>query len=413
MTSPLSAPEVGAPTPSSGGNRDGAQRIVVARSFDEVEALRDRWAELQSDAVMADIDYFQAIVRTDPNVERPHVVLLEIDGRPAALALGRLERVELGARLGYWRFYRPKVRSITVVPGGVLGAPDEAVSAALVDALRLSLAGGEADVAIVRHLPVDSAMFHAATTMPSFLARQHVVTSQPHYFLELPETFDEYLASRTKSTRYRLTRYRRKLERELGDRVDVRVFASPADVDEYFEQVDAIAGTTYQAGLGVGFVDNERNRALTMLAMSNGWFAGYVLSVDGAPGAFLNGVLYRGRLRVGHTGYDPAFRDLRLGSVLFLQLVEDLCARPDASLIDFDYGKAEYKALMANVAREEADAIVYGPTFRAARINVVRSALTHCTAAIERVGRWAGLGERAKRAVRRRASTTTESSSAG
>ena len=105
--------------------------LRTARSWPELEALEPAWEALQGTQATTDPDLFRAVLDADERVERPHAVLLERDGAPRALALARLERLELTARIGYRAVYRPKLRALTVVYGGVLGDVDEADAALL------------------------------------------------------------------------------------------------------------------------------------------------------------------------------------------------------------------------------------------------------------------------------------------
>ena len=57
----------------------------VARSFEEVEELRPAWELLHNGRVTSDLDFMLTYCRHTAGVIRPHVVLVEEDGKPVAL----------------------------------------------------------------------------------------------------------------------------------------------------------------------------------------------------------------------------------------------------------------------------------------------------------------------------------------
>ena len=96
-------------------------RVTVARTVEAVEELRETWEALSQERLTADFDYHLTVLRYAPGVIRPHVAVLERDGSPPALAVGRVEEVELTARVGYKTVFSPRVRSLTIAQGGLLG----------------------------------------------------------------------------------------------------------------------------------------------------------------------------------------------------------------------------------------------------------------------------------------------------
>ena len=106
--------------------QEDGRRIRVLRDPAELASVREAWLRMQQDQIAADPDFFAAAQLADPKIVRPHVVVLERDGEPEAMLIGRVERLELGVRAGYRKLYAPRVHSLTVVYGGVLGAVDGA-----------------------------------------------------------------------------------------------------------------------------------------------------------------------------------------------------------------------------------------------------------------------------------------------
>jgi CelD/BcsL family acetyltransferase involved in cellulose biosynthesis len=393
------------PVPSDGletavpGN---VRRIRVLRDAADCASVREAWLGLLEDQIAAHPDFFEAALRADDKIVRPHVFVLERGDELEAMLVARIERLEFAVRAGYRTLYAPRVTSITVLQGGILGAVDGPVFRLLLGAVRDSLAAGEGDVAIFRYLPLGSELHRIASTAPPFLCRQHIADAEVHWELELPGSVDEILAGLSPSARQSVKRYSRKLEKEYGDRISTRVFTEPDELDEFFRDVEPVSAKTYQRALGVSFGDTPAYRERTRVNMEHGWFRGYVLYLDGRPVAFHHGELYGGRFRHGRPGYDPELAHLRIGTFLLLRLFDDLCRHPDARVVDYGVGDADYKRRFGTRSRREGNVVVYAPTARAVTVNVVRSSLVAGVGLAKRGLKRSTLYGRVKRGWRRR-----------
>jgi CelD/BcsL family acetyltransferase involved in cellulose biosynthesis len=136
--------------------------------------------------------------------------------------------------------------------------------------------------------------------------------------------------------------------------------------------------------------------------MEQGWFRAYVLYLDGRPAAFQYGELYAGRFRLGRPGYDPGLAHLRIGQYVLLRLLDDLCRDDDARILDYGPGDAEYKRRFGSHSRREGSVVIYAPTFRAARINVLRTVLSGSVSLAKRAIGRGELFNRIKKGWRRR-----------
>ena len=363
-------------------------RVTVARTVEAVEELRETWEALSPERLTADFDYHLTVLRHAPGVIRPHVAVLERDGRPAALAVGRVEDVELTARLGYKAVFSPRVRALTIAQGGLLGA-DNGNAEPLFTALSDSLAEDRLHVLRLRLLPRGGAVHELARTRPGVLVRQHLGTPVERWRARIPATFDEYLSARSSKTRSNVKRYGRRLEERFGDGISFRVFRTPDELEELMRDTEAVHVKTYQHGMGAGLKGTELEKRLRELAAERGWFHGFVLYLDGSPSAFWHGTAYRGVFYTGPTGYDPAHRDLRLGTYVLGKMVEKLCGEVD--WMDFGSGDAEYKRHFSDESRLEEDVAVFSPRPRPVAINLaqttVRGASLASRAILSRSGR--------------------------
>jgi hypothetical protein len=374
-------------------------RVTVARRLEEVEGLRDTWEALHPERLTADFDYHLTVLRHAPGVVRPHVAVLERDGSPTALAVGRVEDVDLTARLGYKTVLRPRVRALTISQGGLLGVDDQTAEP-LFGALSGALAVDGLHVLRLRLLNVGGPVHELARSRPGLLTRQHLGVQVERWRARIPATFDDYLGARSSKTRSNVKRYARRLEEQFGDGVSFRVFRTPDELDELMRDTEAVHVKTYQRGMGAGLKGTELERRLRELAAARGWFRGFVLYLDDVPAAFWHGTAYRGVFYTGPTGYDPAHRDLRLGTYVLGKMVEKLCGEVD--WMDFGSGDAEYKRHFSDEHRLEEDVLVFAPRPRPVAINLAQTTVRGASRASKSVLAKSGRLRSARRAWRGR-----------
>jgi hypothetical protein len=368
----------------------------------EIEAIRDGWLALGPTDVHADPDFFLAETLAEIAVTTPYVAVVEHHEAITGLVAARVGRVDLPARVGYARFRRSRPQGILTVSGGVLGSIDHDAAALVVDDLLRRLESGRAQVVLLRHLAVGSALHQAATTLPRYLQRQHASHCHLHWELDLPHSLEAFLASRSRSTRRSLTRCRNRLRRDFGDGLAIRVFDDPEELDRMLADMDAIAARSWQGPLGVAFRDTPQNRRRARFGLEHGWYRAYVLYIDGRPVAFEQGYAYRGRFIIGRPGYDPAFASHEPGTFLLLSVIEDLCADPAVSVLDYGVGDADYKSRFANRSTEAEDVLLFAPSASGGLLNLMHAVTLRTAAGTERLLRRTGLYEPLKRRWRKR-----------
>jgi hypothetical protein len=385
--------------------RNETLAIRFSRGFDEVAALRSEWESLPSDAITADFDFFHTVLASEPSMLEPAVLTISRGGQPEAMVIARLERVPLSFKLGYLRIYEPEVRTLTVVHRGFRGELDAEKSTLVVRELTRVLDEGEFEAVIFRRLDTQHPLHHAATRQPPLFVRQLYTSVGTCWERSLPESLPAFLKSLSKSTRSSVRNYSNRLEREFGDRLEVRRYTDPSDLDTYLVNADSIAAKTYQRGLGVGVRNDSAERMRTQLAMERGWFRAHVLYIDGSPVAFSAGNAYRGRFYYGIPGYDPAYGNYRVGTYVFLKMVEDLCADDTVDVLDFGPGEAEHKRHFCDRSWYEAEVYLFAPDARPRFINLARAAILRTNDGLASVARTAGVVDKVKRSWRDRART--------
>ena len=363
--------------------------VEVTKDEGGVRALREYWRDLPTDP-NGDIDFYLTVVRHNPAVQRPYVIIIRKDGALRALLAGRIETQPLQVHLGYKTLSSPPVRFLTLVHGGSLGEDSEESAQLLVKAVMSGLHNREAEVAWFHGLNPNSALYKALQESGGILSRDRYPVQFQRWRLRIPESYSELYRQRSSNTKHNAKRYSKRLLDNFNGQLDVRSFRYPADVDALVSQIEFVASKTYHRGLGVGFVENDQTRQLMKLAADRGWLRAYILHIAGSPCAFWNGFLYRRTFFTWTTGYDPAFSDFRPGLFLLQRMLESICEERTADELDFGFGDAQYKRDWSDYQLFQISQMVFGPGPRPVLINLARAPLIAATNAsrtlLEQVG---------------------------
>ena len=348
-----------------------ALSLRVLRTLPELESLRGVWTSWKGHRD-SDIDFFAEFVRCRPEVIRPHVVVLYRYGTPEAMLIGRLERTQLTFRIGYLRLPGISARILIFSQGGARGNVSDASSAELVNSVRASLRGGEADLAFLHQVDAASPLFKNALTAVGFASRDHVTAPEPRYLMKLPRTVEELYQGFSKRVRKEFRAKKASLFRNFEGRIKTERIQTSAELDRIIPHLEAIAEKTYQRGLGVGFADTPQIRRRLHLFAEKGWLRAYILYLDDKPCAFEIGTVHDGMFAGEFTGYDPLFRDYSIGSFIMITMIEDLC-RQGVKEAEFGAGQAEYKRNFSNCQTMEASIHIFAPTIKGVTLNTLRT----------------------------------------
>ena len=188
-------------------------RLRVVRAAEDLESIRAAWESMQRHP-NADYEFYRLINGSRENVLRPHVILLEEAERPRAMMIGRIEQSTLECGIGYLKLWRPRVRMLTIIYGGIVGDLAPAAAERLAGALLDTLACGEADVARIGGLDPEGELCRLLRRAPGALCRDHLAAPTPHWEITLPGSYEEYLARFKPKVRSEMRRSERKFEHE-------------------------------------------------------------------------------------------------------------------------------------------------------------------------------------------------------
>lgn len=349
--------------------------ISVARSAAEVEALREVWVSWPSHRD-SDIDFYLMIVQSYPEVLRPHVMTLYRDGKPEAILVGRLEEKQLNFNIGYLRAFRPRARCFTFVYGGIHGNASPENTRLLLQELMRLLKRGEADLAMLEFVPLESPLYQLAFSVPGALSRDIWPPAQGHDVMVVPPTIDEVYRNMSSYRRIETRRRIRKLQSHPAGEPKIVCYRSESELNQLFFDAEQIAQKTYQRGLGVGFADKADVRRRLELAARKGWLRANVLYIGDRPVAFWIGMLYHGSFVSEYMGYDPQFRQWSPGMILVMRVIEQLCNGSGGDKVqnlDFGLGHAEYKGALCTTNWMEAPVYLFSPTWKGLRLKIMRS----------------------------------------
>jgi hypothetical protein len=346
----------------------GALRVQVLRSVPELESIRDAWTRWNCHP-NSDIDVYRMLMDCKPDFLRPHVITVGKHGMREALLVGRIVRQRVEFKIGYKTILSPNVRALNIIQGGTLGNFTLENSKLLLQEVFDSLRRGEADMAALHFVPVDSPLYAAATSVPGWLNRDLFRVVQPHWRMSLPSNAED-IGKGSKDFR-ELRRKGRKLLADHPDQVKICCFRKVDELEHVMRDVEQIAVKTYQRGMGVGFADDDQTRRMLQFGASQGWLRAYLLYVGDRPCAYWIGTKYKDVLYGDFVGYDPSYGKYALGKFLMLKGIEDFC-KEGIKWIDFGLGDAAYKQGFGTSQWEEARICFFAPSLRGIWLNSLR-----------------------------------------
>ena len=361
--------------------------VTVARNPGDIEALRPVWEQMQAKepypVLNADIDRFLSVIEASGGSVQPYIILVKENGRPAAMMLARIGKSPVELKLGYKTLLSPKLRCLTMVYGGILGQPEEELCSFLMGKLMEMLRQGEVDMVYFNHLRTDSCVYQLSRKSPGVLSRGRFPKVENHRSMSVPENLDQFYQARSKKHRGNLKRYIKKLEKEYPNQAKVITYTQEDDLDDAMRAASEISHSTYQHGLGCGFADNPRTHVLLTTAARRSWLRMSVLSINGEPAAFQVGLHYGKKYILEQIGFDPKWGRLEVGTVLFLRVLEDICADPDIEFVDFSFGDADYKRSYGDKRWQEASGYIFAPRLYPITVNAARTFFTGVNSALK------------------------------
>jgi CelD/BcsL family acetyltransferase involved in cellulose biosynthesis len=296
---------------------------------------------------------------------------------------------------------RVSAPTIVVSFDGLVGDADQSDCERAVRVLRENLDAGEAAAVLFQKVAVDSPMRRALDLSAPTPLRANGPDVQ-RMTLTLPDSWEAWLALRSRKSRHKLRYDDNRIHRTFGDRMTLRRYHPGNPDDRILRDMRTVAARAYQRGLGVDDLEGPVSSALLDLTAERGWLRAWVLYVDDEPVSYWWGTVYAGMLSTGSPGYLPELAEARVGHYTLLRMIEDACGDPSITEINFGHGDADYKERFANTAMTTADVTLFALRPR----SIVLRTLVALNAATASATRWVagtGPGQRVKRWLRGKA----------
>jgi len=377
--------------------------IRTLRSVVELEQVREAWSSWPGNRD-SEMESYLRYLQSNGVTERPHVIVVERDRKPEAILVGRIDLGRISCRLGYRHLDLP-ARILCFVYGAFRGNLSNENSGLMVNSIMDSLKAGEANVAYMNYLREDSELFRLSIEKPGPLCRDYVRIGQPHFATRLPNSPEEFYRGLSSSARWQAKSKEKKLTKDFAGDVKIRCFREVAELDSLILDVEQVAKTSYQRGLGVGFADSPAMRDGLRLKAERGWLRGYVLYLGGRPSAFWIGDVNDDTFGSDYLGYDVQLGKYSPGMYLTLKVIEGFCedSREGVRAVDFATGHAQYKEVLSNQQWRETCVHVFAPTLKGVSLNLTRTFIGGLDQTIKKALSSTGLLQKIKKGWRARA----------
>ena len=178
------------------------------------------------------------------------------------------------------------------------------------------------------------------------------ILSEPQFDhqIELPETFDQLLASRSSKHRYNMRREQSAFDKQFPE-TRLICCKNQEDVSYFLEKSDNVRQASWKS-LTFGFVpqNTQKNREKFLSLARHGWLRSYLLlSKDEEPLAFVHGYEYYGVYYTQDMCFEQSYANFSPGKKCLYRMVQELLSHNPPRLIDFGFGSAEYKRIWGNV----------------------------------------------------------------
>jgi CelD/BcsL family acetyltransferase involved in cellulose biosynthesis len=378
--------------------------LKIIRTIADIEPLREFWTS-QPTHRDADLAFYLFFLGTTREVIRPHVIALYRDHLPYALLVGRLEERRLDIKIGYFRLWTRKFRTLTFVYQGLLGDQSELSSESFIRSILKALRDGEADVAMLHSLDVSMPLFRLAISLPRRRFSDRVTTPEVHRATELRSVKGTFLNSLSQKARYQQRRKTKALAEEFQGNVRIECFTREDQVGRLMQDAEVVACKSYQRGLGVGFSDTEFMRQRLTMEAGKGWLRGYVLYLGDQPCSFWITSLCDNVLHSNVLGFDPSYAKYSPGMYLVIKVIEDIHDHHNASQpteVDFGLGEAEFKERLSNRSWWESSVYIFAPTLLGFSVNSLRTLVALSEKLMRTILEKSGLLSKVKRVWRAR-----------
>lgn len=364
----------------------------------DFESLRTFWEEHQNHP-NNDFEHFQLVCRLRQDLVTPYIAIAENDGT-TALLVARLEKGRFSPAIGYFKPLKVPVNTLTVVYQGLLGDANEENCRQLISHLQSFLKSGQADMATLHLVHENSPLLKAFKDNCLRQSDGEPAKWIAHWTMMLPENPGGLLKNMRSKHRSWIVGRQKKLGLAYPDKVVWRWMSRFDDIPDITSRIEVVAARTYQRGLGAGFVDDDEVRQRYRLLADRGRLRIMLLEIEGNVKAFWIGTVYKGVFHSAATGYDPDFRVYELGTLMFVNMIDEL-VKEGVTKLDFGLGDAFYKERFGDESWQETILLLFAPGVKGIFIRSSQYCFNAVDNSLRRLLQKTGILNRVKTTLRR------------
>jgi CelD/BcsL family acetyltransferase involved in cellulose biosynthesis len=186
--------------------------------------------------------------------------------------------------------------------------------------------------------------------------------SYDRHYADFGGGFDEWFAGLSANARSSLKRKRRRLEEISGGALDVRVYRSPDEIEDFYELARPLSARTWQERkLDFGLPCDAQSRAESAALAHHDQLRAFLLFARDRPIAYLYTPAEGDTLVYAYLGYDPDFAEYSPGALLQLEAMRALMAERRFLYFDFAEGDARHKRQFASSSVASVDLLLLKP----------------------------------------------------
>jgi CelD/BcsL family acetyltransferase involved in cellulose biosynthesis len=190
--------------------------------------------------------------------------------------------------------------------------------------------------------------------------------TEPSYFIELGDSYDDYLRTKSANFRYKLKNTAKKMH-ALGE-VDFLGAQDFRDFSEAYNAILTIEANSWKHKHGTAITSSEKQkefyRSLCQSAFDKGWLRLCILYLNHQPVAFEMG-LVKGKKYYGvHASYDEKYKKENPGTMLLARYIEDLI-RDGIKEYDWFGEPFEFQSRWTDKYRWHKSLLIYNRTLKA------------------------------------------------
>jgi hypothetical protein len=341
------------------------------------------------DEIVADPRFWVSAIT--PGKTTAIICVLENRGHILGVLTINIHRMRLSIFLGPFLVRRHPIRrfriafSSAVFARGVSAETQTVKLSTMLDELARCM--GSDDVLFLEAVSMESPLMMAATIVPHPAFRAVAYGGvQPHWLAYLPKRFDTFMQELGSQTRQSIRRYGRKFTEAVNDDYAVKRFTTLDAVDTFLDDAIRVSEMTWQYKDAMAGIRNRElwNRMLRAAA-NLGWFRSYILYVADQPVAYILGFQYRCRFHYWMVGYNPAWRELRVGNFLVIEVIRDLIdSGSDLTVFDFGPTDNPLKQRIGNSSASEGYFYLFPRTLHGTCLALVVSTANRLTELVKR-----------------------------